>query len=218
MSEPKPLPPGAMLQRDKKTYAVRITPPSGVVSADDLEQMAALVRKYDIPGIKITSGQRMGFYGLTPENLHKVCDDMPFRTGGHYVQACPGTDWCSFARQDAIALAKMIEDHLGFAPTPAKIKFGISACNFSCAESWLRDIGFIASPKGWTMIIGGNSGRTPRIGDVVAEEMSTSEAFELTQRFIAWYTENGVAKQRTARLIENLGLDRIKASLGLATV
>lgn len=218
MSDSKPLPPGVMLQRDKETYAARITPPSGVLTADDLENMAAVVRKYDIPAVKITSGQRIGFYGLTQDNVHAVCDDMPFRTGGHYVQACPGTDWCKFAQNDSIELANMIEDRFGFEPVPAKIKFGISACNLNCAESYIRDIGFIASPKGWTMIVGGNSGRKPRLGDVIAKQLSTQEAFELTGRFLAYYCEKGTPKQRTARFIEKIGIETVRAELGLETV
>lgn len=218
MSDSKPLPAGVMLQRDKKTYAARITPPSGVLTADDLEKMAAVVRKYDIPAVKITSGQRIGFYGLTLDTVHAVCDDMPFRTGGHYVQACPGTDWCQFAHTDSIALARMIEDRFGFEPVPAKIKFGISGCNFSCGESYIRDIGFIGSPKGWTMIVGGNSGRKPRLGDVIATQLSTEKAFELTQAFLAFYCEKAPQKQRTAHFIEKIGIETVKAELGLDSV
>ncbi|MCG8618211.1 MAG: NAD(P)/FAD-dependent oxidoreductase, partial [Desulfobacterales bacterium] len=207
MSETKPLPAGAILQRDKETYGVRITPPSGVVTPDDLEKMAALAREFDIPEVKITSGQRIGFYGISEQNIHDFCERMPFRTGGHYVQACPGTEWCGFAQQDAIGLAGQIEEKFGFAPTPGKIKMGISACKLSCAESYIRDIGFIGSPKGWTMIVGGNAGKTPRIGDVLATELTTEEAFDLFSRFLDWYCENGGKKQRTARLIEKTGID-----------
>lgn len=215
MSDSKPLPAGVVLQRDKETYAARMTPPSGVLTADDLEKMAAVVRKYDIPAVKITSGQRIGFYGLTLDTVHAVCEDMPFRTGGHYVQACPGTDWCQFAHTDSIALANMIEDKFGFEPVPAKIKFGISACNLSCAESYIRDIGFIGSSKGWTMIVGGNSGRKPRLGDVIATQLSTEKAFELTRLFLAFYSKTAPQKQRTAHFIEKIGIETVKAELGL---
>lgn len=218
MSDTLPLPPGVMLQRDEETYAARITPPSGVLSADDLEKMAAVVRKYNIPGVKITSGQRIGFYGLTRENVHEVCGEMPFRTGGHYVQACPGTDWCMFAHKNSIELAKMIEDRFGFEACPAKIKFGISACNFNCGESYVRDFGFIGSPKGWTMIVGGNSGRKSRLGDVIAKGLTSQEALEMTKRFLAFYSENAEPKQRTAHFIEKIGIDAVKDALGLKSI
>ena len=213
MSQEKPLPSNVILQRDNQTYAARITPPSGKLSAKDLERIAALVRAHNIPEVKLTSGQRIAFYGLTRENVHAVCEAMPFRTGGHYVQACPGTDWCKFAQQDAMALAANLEDKFGCLATPAKIKLGISGCTFSCAESRLRDIGLIGAPKGWTLFVGGNSGMKPRIADELARGLSFDEAIDLCQRFLDLYGKEARSKQRTSRFVKAVGIDAIKARL-----
>ena len=48
-------PTGAILQRDKKTYAIVPRTPVGLVTPDDLEALAGVARKFDIPVIKITS-------------------------------------------------------------------------------------------------------------------------------------------------------------------
>ncbi|MGD9687759.1 MAG: NAD(P)/FAD-dependent oxidoreductase [Desulfobacter sp.] len=215
MSQEKDLPAGVFLQRDGKTFAARITPPSGKLSARDLEKMAELVRAYEVPMVKLTSGQRIGFYGLSREKIHALCDAMPFRSGGHYVQACPGTDWCKFAKQDAMGLAQILEEKYGAIPTPAKIKLGISGCTFSCAESRLRDIGFIGTPTGWRMFVGGNSGMKPRIGDELAKELSTQKALALCQKFLDLYCETAPAQKRTSRFVEKMGIQTIKEKLGL---
>lgn len=213
MSQEKTLPPGVILQRDGETLAVRVTPPSGSLSADALEKMAELVRTYDIPAVKLTSGQRIGFYGISRDKVHALCEAMPFRIGGHYVQACPGTDWCKFGKQDAMGLAEELEKEFGSAQTPAKIKLGISGCTFCCAESRIRDIGFIGSPKGWRMFVGGNSGMKPRIGDELARNLSTRQAIELCRKFIDLYTRTAPAKQRTARFVEKMGIEAIQENL-----
>ncbi|EIM62586.1 NAD(P)/FAD-dependent oxidoreductase [Desulfobacter postgatei] len=215
MSQEKDLPAGVFLQRDGKTFAARITPPSGKLSARDLEKMAELVRAYEVPMVKLTSGQRIGFYGLSREKIHALCDAMPFRSGGHYVQACPGTDWCKFAKQDAMGLAQILEEKYGAIPTPAKIKLGISGCTFSCAESRLRDIGFIGTPTGWRMFVGGNSGMKPRIGDELAKELSIQKALALCQKFLDLYCETAPAQNRTSRFVEKMGIQTIKEKLGL---
>lgn len=215
MSQEKDLPAGVILQRDGKTFAARITPPSGKLSARDLEKMAELVRAYEVPMVKLTSGQRIGFYGLSREKIHALCDAMPFRSDGHYVQACPGTDWCKFAKQDAMGLAQILEEKYGAIPTPAKIKLGISGCTFSCAESRLRDIGFIGTPTGWRMFVGGNSGMKPRIGDELAKELSTQKALALCQKFLDLYCETAPAQKRTSRFVEKMGIQTIKEKLGL---
>ena len=214
MSQEKPLPPGTILQRDGQSFAVRITPPSGKISARDLEKMAELIRTYDVPEVKLTSGQRIAFYGLTKDNVHDMCDAMPFRTGGHYVQACPGTKWCKFGQQDSLGFARTLEEKFGTMSTPAKIKLGISGCTFSCAESRLRDIGFIGTPKGWRIFVGGNSGMKPRIADELARNLSTREAMDLCQKFLDFYCETAPAKQRTSRFVEKIGIEAIKEKLG----
>lgn len=215
MSQEKPLPPGVILQRDGKTFAARITPPSGKLSARDLEKMAELIRTYEVPAVKLTSGQRIGFYGVSREKINALCEGMPFRTGGHYVQACPGTTWCKFGQQDAMGFARILEEKYGTIQTPAKIKLGISGCTFSCAESRLRDIGFIGTPKGWRMFVGGNSGMKPRIADELAKELSTEEALELCRKFIDFYCEAAPPKRRTARFVEKIGIQTIKEKLGI---
>jgi len=38
--------------------------------------------------------------------------------------------------------------------TPKKVKISLSGCTSSCAESNVRDIGLIGTPKGWRMLVG----------------------------------------------------------------
>ena len=57
-------PVGAILQRDKETYAIVPRTPVGLVTPDDLEALAGVARKYNIPVIKITSGQRFALVGV----------------------------------------------------------------------------------------------------------------------------------------------------------
>nr|WP_320192903.1 NAD(P)/FAD-dependent oxidoreductase [uncultured Desulfobacter sp.] len=215
MPQEKTLPIGIILQRDGKTFAVRITPPSGILKAQDLERMAKLARLYEVPQVKLTSGQRIGFYGISKKHVHALCDAMPFRTGGHYVQACPGTIWCKYGQQDAMGFAQMLEEKFGTVPTPAKIKLGISGCTFSCAESRVRDIGFIGTPTGWRMFVGGNSGMKPRIANELAKGLTTQQAFELCREFLDFYCKTARVKQRTSRFVEKVGIQTIKEKLSL---
>jgi len=67
---------GAILQRDGKTYAIMTNTPQGMVSPGDLEQIAAVAKKYAVPVMKITSGQRIILAGIRPEDLPGVVDDL----------------------------------------------------------------------------------------------------------------------------------------------
>ena len=65
-------PTGAILQRDKETYAIVPRTPVGLVTPDDLEALAGVARKYNIPVIKITSGQRFALVGLKKEDVDNI--------------------------------------------------------------------------------------------------------------------------------------------------
>ena len=207
------LPKGAILQRDKETYAIRITPPSGVVTPEELEKLAAVAYKYDIPYMKLTSGQRFALMGLKETEIPSAIEELPFRYGGHYVQGCPGTDWCSTSMQDSMGVAKELEKRFGSAATPAKIKMGVSGCSQCCAESYVRDLGLIGTKKGWTLVIGGNAAGRPRIADVLAKNLTTDEAFEMVSRLLEYYTANGKTKQRMARFVEAHGIESIRNAI-----
>jgi NAD(P)H-nitrite reductase large subunit len=58
---------GAILQRDGKRYAIVTRIPAGIVTPDELEKIAKTGRKYQVPILKITSGQRIALVGLDPE-------------------------------------------------------------------------------------------------------------------------------------------------------
>ncbi len=210
---------GAILQRDKETYAIVPRTPVGVVTPQVLETIAQVVKKYDIPVMKITSGQRMALVGLKEEDVTEAWKDLGLDVGRatelcvHYVQACPGTAVCRFGVQDSLGLGMELEQLFTGMELPAKVKFGVSGCPICCGESYVRDIGVLGRKKGWTLIFGGNAGGRPRIGDVIAKDLSKEQVMDLIKRCLAYYAENGKQKERTARFIERIGIDALKEAV-----
>jgi len=211
--------PGAILQRDKKTYAIVPRTPVGLVSPEILEAISSVVRKYNIPITKITSGQRLALVGIKREDLDQIWQDLKMEVGAavelcvHYVQACPGTEVCKFGVRDSLGLGLELEKLYVGMDLPAKVKIGVSGCPFCCAESYVRDIGLIGKKKGWIVTFGGNSGGRPRIGDVIAEDVSDAEAVALVQRCLEYYRGNVEKKLRTARFVEKIGIETIKQAI-----
>ncbi|MDB9822906.1 NAD(P)/FAD-dependent oxidoreductase [Deltaproteobacteria bacterium] len=207
---------GAILQRDKETYAIVPRTPLGIVTPQILESIAQVVKKYDIPVVKITSGQRMALVGLKETDVVPAWKDLGMDVGRatelcvHYAQACPGTAVCRFGVQDSLGLGMELEKIFIGMAFPAKVKFGVSGCPMCCGESYVRDVGVLGKKKGWTFIFGGNSGGRPRIGDVVAEDLGKEEAIDLIKRCLEYYAANGKKKERTARFMERIGIDALK--------
>lgn len=212
-------PRGAILQRDKKTYAIVPRTPVGLVSPEVLEAISHAVRKFNIPITKITSGQRLALIGIKPDEVDQVWQDLKMEAGPaielcvHYVQACPGTEVCKFGVRDSLGIGAELEKLYVGMELPAKVKIGVSGCPFCCAESYVRDIGLIGRKKGWTVTFGGNSGGRPRIGDVIAEDVSDTEVVALVRRCLDYYRDNVDKKLRTARFIEKTGIEAMKKAV-----
>jgi NAD(P)H-nitrite reductase large subunit len=214
-------PKGAILQRDKETYAIVPRMPMGVLTPAILERLAKVARKYDVRIIKITSGQRIALVGVKPQDVENAWNDLELEVGPaeglcvHYVQACPGTETCKFGQGDSLGLAARIEKmYVGKKDfIPAKLKFGISGCRLNCSESFVRDIGAFAAPDGWTVVVGGNSGGRPRIGNVIAEKRSEAETLELIKRILDFYARNANQRERLPRFIERIGVDEFKRAV-----
>jgi NAD(P)H-nitrite reductase large subunit len=210
---------GAILQRDGRTWAVTTRIPAGIVTPEQLETIARVGRKYRVPVLKITSGQRILFAGLEPEDVPRVIADLGALAKPEtspcvkFVQACLGTDMCKYGKQDSIGLARAIDDNFKNQTFPAKIKVGVSGCPRCCSESHTRDIGIIATPKGWTVFFGGNAGTRPRFGDLVAQDLTAAEAVDCAQRLADYYRAHANPHERTARFIDRVGIESLKSEL-----
>ena len=48
---------GAILQRDKETYAIVPRVPVGLLTTENLDKLGLVIKKYNIPVVKIVSGR-----------------------------------------------------------------------------------------------------------------------------------------------------------------
>ena len=106
---------GAILQRDGKTFAIVTRIPGGVVTPDTLEKIAAVARNYQVPMVKLTSGQRFMLIGMPEKDLASIYRDLgPLAEKEtapcvKYVQTCLGTDVCRYGTQDSLDLGRELE-------------------------------------------------------------------------------------------------------------
>jgi NAD(P)H-nitrite reductase large subunit len=214
-------PKGAVLQRDKETYAIVPRIPVGLLTAENLDKFSLVIKKYKIPVVKIVSGQRIALVGIKGDDVEKIWDELSMEPGKatalcvHYVQACPGTAVCRLGLQDSLGLGAELEKLFRGMELPGKVKIGVSGCPMTCGESFVRDIGVQGNKNGWTFIFGGNSGGHPRIGDVLAKDLTTEQVLELAKKSLEYYRANGKKRERTARFVERIGIEAVKTALGL---
>lgn len=210
---------GAILQRDKETYAVAPHLPCGVVSPETLRKLADVAEKYQCAAMKITSAARIAIVGLKEEDVDKVWAELGLSPGAavglcvRSVKACPGTSFCKRGLQDSLGVGMELDDKYHGLPLPGKLKMGVSGCANQCAESAFKDIGLIGTTKGWKLVVGGCGGARPRIADLLAKELSDEEAFAMLGRVVDYFKANAKPKERLSRVIDRLGLDDIKQAV-----
>ncbi|MCT1618143.1 nitrite reductase large subunit NirB [Janibacter hoylei] len=220
----------ANLQKDG-SYSVVPRIPGGEVTPEGLIAIGEVAKDYGLY-TKITGGQRIDLFGARMDQLPGIWRrlvDAGFESGHAYgkslrtVKSCVGSTWCRFGVQDSVGLAIDLELRYRGLRSPHKIKLGVSGCARECAEARGKDVGIIATDKGWNLYVGGNGGFTPKHARLLAEDLDTETLVRTIDRFLMYYVRTADRLQRTAPWVEEHegGLDAIRAvviddSLGIA--
>jgi len=215
---------GAILQRDKASYAIAPHIPGGIITDFGLlRRVADVADKYGVKAIKLTSAQRFALVGLKPEELDQVWQELGLPPGAaiglcvRSIKICPGTTFCRIAMQDSVGVGLHLDEKYHGMPLPYKFKIGVSGCPNNCSESVIKDLGLVGAPKGWRVLAGGfASGLKPRLADTIATDLTDDEAIGLAGRVMDWY-KAADKKKRLGRIIDEVGLETFKAELGLPT-
>lgn len=209
----------AVPQRGEQTYGLAVGGAGGIITPDDLERIARIARDFAVPLVKVTTGQRIALLGIAERDLSAVAGALGLdglRPPGpclKYVAACPGTAACRWGMQDALGLACALEARFGGRHLPSKLKIGVSGCTRNCGTCFARDLGFMGAGRGWMVFFGGNGGRRPRSADLVGSNLTEDLALDLAARLVDHYTANARSGERTARFVERVGMETIRAEV-----
>ncbi|OEZ86587.1 nitrite reductase [NAD(P)H] [Janthinobacterium sp. HH106] len=208
------------IQKDG-TYSVVPRMPGGEVTADGLIAVGMVAKKYGLY-TKITGGQRVDLFGARVDQLPAIWEELiaaGFESGHAYgkslrtVKSCVGSTWCRYGVADSVGFAIQLENRYKGLRTPHKIKFGVSGCTRECAEAQGKDIGLIATEKGWNLYVCGNGGMKPRHAELLASDLDEATLVRYVDRFLMFYVRTADRLQRTSVWRDNLegGLDYLKA-------
>lgn len=212
---------GAVLQRDKETYAIAPHVPAGLITSDQLRKLADVADKYNVSAIKITAAQRIALVGLKEEDIDSVWNDLGMKPGAaiglcvRSIKTCPGTTFCKRGFRDSVKMGLALDDRYHGMNLPNKLKIGVSGCPNSCSDNHTRDIGLMGMPKGWTIFAGGKGGTMPRLGNRLIMNVPDDKVLEMVDKIVKVYAENASGKERLGAYIDRIGLDEFKSILDL---
>jgi len=210
----------ANIQKDG-SYSVVPRVPAGEITPQQLITIGQIAQRHRLY-TKITGGQRIDLFGAQAHQLPQIWRelvDAGFESGHAYgkslrtVKSCVGSTWCRYGVQDSVGMALRLEHRYKGLRAPHKIKFGVSGCTRECAEAQGKDVGVIATERGWNLYVCGNGGMKPRHAELLASDLDEAGLIRAIDRFLMFYIRTADRLQRTSTWRDNLegGLDYLKA-------
>jgi nitrite reductase (NADH) large subunit len=209
----------ANIQRDG-TYSVVPRVPGGEITPAQLIAIGEVARDFDLY-TKITGGQRIDLFGARVEQLPAIWArliDAGLESGHAYgkamrtVKSCVGSTWCRYGVQDSVQMAIDLELRYRGLRAPHKIKLAVSGCARECAEAQGKDVGVIATERGWNLYVGGNGGMRPAHAQLLAEDLDDATLIRSIDRYLMWYVRTAERLERTATWQRKLpgGIDFVR--------
>ncbi|HET97208.1 MAG TPA: NAD(P)/FAD-dependent oxidoreductase [Desulfurivibrio alkaliphilus] len=207
---------GAVMQRDKESYAIVPHLPLGLITPQQLRRIAEVAEKYQTAAIKVTSAARIAIVGLKEKDIDAAWRDLEMTPGAavglcvRSIKTCPGNTLCRLGQQDSMGLAGELDQRYHGLELPGKVKIGVSGCPNQCGESSVKDIGYIGKVKGWTIVVGGNAASRPRLAEVLVEGVDTAQAQLITANILQYFKEEGKKGERIGRFMDRVGFENFK--------
>jgi NAD(P)H-nitrite reductase large subunit len=209
---------GAILQRDRETYGIAPHIPGGFTDTATLRKICDVADKYQLT-LKLTSAQRIAMFGVKEEELDAIWEELAEERGAaiglcvRSVKICPGTTQCKRAVQDSASLGLKIDSIYHAMELPNKMKMGVSGCMLSCSESSVKDLGVIGTNKGWRIMVGGNAGPRPRLGELLVDDLKDEAAVLAVVAKVIDFYKNSPQQGRLGKLIEDMGIEAFRAAV-----
>ncbi|MDF7670113.1 nitrite reductase large subunit NirB [Orbaceae bacterium ESL0721] len=208
------------IQKDG-TYSVIPRSAGGEITPEQLQTIGQVARKYNLY-TKITGSQRIGMFGAQKDDLPAIWRELieaGLETGHAYAKAlrmaktCVGSTWCRYGVGDSVGLGVELENRYKGIRSPHKMKFGVSGCTRECAEAQGKDVGIIATEKGWNLYVCGNGGMKPRHADLLAADLDKETLVRYIDRLLMFYIRTADKLQRTSLWLESMdgGIDYLRS-------
>ncbi len=211
----KAQPAGAILQQDKKTYAIAPHIPAGLATPEILRKIADVAEKYHAAAIKVTSAQRIAIVGLTPEDVPKAWDDLGMDPGHavglcvRSVKVCPGNAFCKRGLQETLRIGLELDKRYHGMVLPSKFKVAVAGCPNKCTDAASVDLGLMGTSKGYHLYVGGNGGVKPRFADLLVENLQDAQIVPAVDAVVEYYKGKAKPQERLGRLLDRIGKEEL---------
>ncbi len=142
---------GIIGQRQKDFYIIRLRTVGGEMTAEELNTVAEVSRKYGNGRVHLTTRQGIEIHNVHIDNLQSAREEIEeggivlgvCGPRGRGIVACSGNATCTSGLIETKELAAEFDEAYLRIPSPHKFKIGISGCPNNCSKPIENDIGIM---------------------------------------------------------------------------
>jgi NAD(P)H-nitrite reductase large subunit len=190
---------------------------AGVISVEELSRLVEAMKSIGAKNVKIT-GETVFVWDGTEEPPGFAAaakyQANQFKFGGvRPVKMCSAETFCENYKLPVLSLAMRIDELFHNTHLEMKLLIGVAGCQRSCSEPATKDIGIIAHPQGYEIMVGGAAGFKPMVGKTLAMAATLEETIDLVGRIIDFCKIHGRRSARLGRIVEKMGMDTFRAHI-----
>ena len=149
---------GIISQKQKDFYLIRLRTVGGEMTAEELNAVAQVARKYGNSRVHLTTRQAIEIHNIHLDNLQAAREEIEeggivlgvCGPRGRGIVACPGNATCTTGLIETKELAAEFDEAYLRVAAPHKFKIGISGCPNNCSKPVENDIGIMGGVlPGW---------------------------------------------------------------------
>ncbi|OCA99977.1 nitrite reductase [Clostridium beijerinckii] len=200
------------ISNGKRTFGITPHIPGGFITIETMQKIVDVAKKYN--GIlKITSGQRILITNLKQEDLENIWNELGMepavktQNSVKNVEICPA-GYCKRSKYNTIGTGMKLSRKYQWMEMPCRTKIGVAGCRNACGSVYSKDIGVIADKTGFIVAAGGSGGYNPRMADIIAKDITESQALSLVDNIFEYYIENAEAGEKLGFFIDRIGIEK----------
>jgi len=214
---------------------LRINIPYGLLSSKQIRMLAQISRQYDKDYVHFTTRQNVQLNWPALEQVPNILADLAsvqmhsIQSSGNCIRnitSDPLAGVCADEIEDPRPYCEIIRQwstlHPEFSYLPRKFKIAISGSPKDRAITQMHDIGLLmrkdaAGNTGFEVLVGGGLGRTPIVGQTIAEFIAEADILSYLEAILRVYNRHGRRdnkyKARIKILVKATGLETFKAQV-----
>ncbi len=213
-------------------YMLRVAIPYGTLDGRQMRMLGHIARKYDRGYGHFTTRQNLQYNWIELKDAPDILADLAtvemhaIQTSGNCIRNISSDQYAGAAADEvtdprpwAELLRQWSSFHPEFSYLPRKFKIAVIASDDDRAAMRLHDIGLQivrneAGELGFKVYVGGGMGRTPMVGPLIRDFVSTADLLSYMEACLRVYNRYGrrdnIYKARIKILVHELGADEYR--------